>query len=440
MPVEYNRKQIADGVYLSTVHDEKFKTNYISVQFVSDFEVKEASARALIPNILTVSNSKYPTREALSTKLASLYNASLSDTETIVGNSYVSTLFASCIADCNTIDGEKITAELANILITSIFSPKTVNGAFDETEFAILKKELLDEIDTEINNKRNYALKQARKTIYCGEKSASGVYGSRKEAEALTCEYVYELYLSMLESSHIEIILGSSENVDETAELLERAFSDIPRKNVYRPVYYEASPLKPKTENVTERMDVKQTRLVMAYKIGKTDLYAAKIFTALFGITPTSKLFMNVREKMSLCYSCSAAYDECRQTLIVECGIDDANLDKTIAAINEQLRSLADGDFTDDELNDTKLMMTGAFRSNYDSLYGLMNWYNVQYRRGTALSPDEVIVKLNAITREDVVLCAQGFELDTVYALRTSLASVSQLSQSAAENEKGDTV
>ncbi len=419
LPVKYNRKQLADGVYLSEIRDDKFKTNFVAVQFVSDFEPSQTPARALLPNILSVSNAEYPTREALNMKLASLYDATFSDSEKIVGNNYVTTFLVGCIADRYTIDGEKVTAELVKVLLSAIFSPKTENGAFDSKEFSLLKQELLDEIDSEINNKGSYALKQATsKLIYRGEKLGAVIYGERKDAQTVTNEQVFGLYKSFLADSHIEIYVGCSEDVSDAVKMLEDAFSAIPRGNVHKPKYYVPSQIKPQTEKMSENMDIKQTRLVMAYKSPKCDLYAAKLLAALFGLIPTSKLFMNVREKMSLCYSCSSIFAEYSNTLLVESGIDDKNLEKTTDAINEQFSLLCGGDITEKELAETKLMITGAFRSNYDSMLSLISWYMVQCRRGSCYTPNEVIDKLNAVTREDIISAANSFRLDSVYALR----------------------
>lgn len=418
MSIKYERKQIAQGIYISLVRDDKFKTNYAAVQFISAFRTDEASARSIVPNILTVSNSEYPTREGLNLKLASLYSASLYASETIVGDNYISSIYASCISDAYAIEKENVTEELMKLLISSIFSPKLENGRFDDSEFSQLKQELIDMLDAEINNKRMYAIMQARKHIYEGEACAVSPYGTKSDAEKLTSEEVYQLYLSMLESSHVEIMLCGGDDILAAEKMLTDAFSKLPRKNVNVPTYYQSSPIKTDTVTVSDTMDVKQTRIVMSYKCGEADLYAAKIFTALFGMTPTSKLFVNVREKMHLCYTCSATYDEYRNVLTVECGIDDANLEKATEAINEQLSLIAQGDFTDDELSETKLMLTGAFRSNYDSLFSLMSWYNIQYRRGTSFTPDEVIEKLNNVDREQVIACARSFKPDVVYALR----------------------
>lgn len=423
LSIKYERKEIAHGIYISFVQDDKFKTNYAAVQFVSSFKSNEASARSIVPNILTVSNSAYPTREELSKKLASLYSASLSESEAIVGDNYVSTIYASCIANDYAMNRETVTPELIDLLITSILSPKLENGAFDENEFSQLKQELLDAIDAEINNKRSYAFSQAKKLIYKNESCCVSSYGTKEDAEKLTNAGVYEIYQSMLESAHIEIMISGGKDIIQASEKLEAAFAVLPRNNVHEPAYYTPSPLKQETEIASDNLDVKQTRLVMAYKCEdkETDIYAAKLFTAMFGITPTSKLFSNVREKMQLCYSCSAIFDEYRSVLIVECGIDDTNLDKTVSAINEQLATIAAGDFTEDELSETKLMLTGAFRSNYDSLFSLLTWYNVQYRRGTAYEPCEVIDMLNAVNREQIIKSARSFKPDVIYSLRPAM-------------------
>ena len=49
---------------------------------------------------------------------------------------------------------------------------------------------------------------------------------------------------------------------------------------------------------------------------------ATRLMAALFGGTPNSKLFLNVREKLSLCYYCSASYNSMKGIMLVQSGVE----------------------------------------------------------------------------------------------------------------------
>lgn len=416
LKIDFCTKKIANGISLNIVKDAKFNTNIAVVQFISSFTPDDASARAFMPNLLTVHCKKYPTRAQLNKKLMSLYNASLNVSTSVVGDKYVTSISISCINDKHAYDGEKVTAEAVKLMLECIFDPVVENGRFDDKEFEILKQDLLDTIDSEINNKRGYASMLANSVIFEGEPSSVWYYGTRETAEALTNEQVYDCYVNTLKNSVIKLTVGGNE-IDEAADILEKAFSNMPRKTDETVSFYGKSPCKQTVRYETFESDVAQTRLVMAYKGGSGNIYVDKLFCSMFGATPTSRLFMNVREKLQLCYSCSSYLREYKGALLVDAGIDRNNCEKAMDEINRQLELLANGDFSDEELYQTKLMITGAFRSNYDSLAALCVWYEVQQRRNTCYTPDEVIEIFMGITREDIMNCAKSYKPDTVFML-----------------------
>lgn len=416
MKVDFSTKQITKGVSLNVVRDDKFNSNVAAVQFISKFKRNEASAKAFMPNILTAHCRKYPTRAQLNKKLLSLYNASMNVSTTIAGDNYVTSISVSCINDKHAFDGEKVTVEAVKLLLECIFNPVCENGRFDDKEFEIIKQDLLDTIDSEINNKHGYASMLANEIIFEGEPASVWFYGTKENAMALTNEQVYDCYVDTIKNATVKLSIGGN-GIDEAEKLLENAFAKLPRPKDNDVVFYNPSPCKDLVKQVETNSDVTQTRLSMAFKGGSGNVYADKLFCVMFGGIPTSRLFMNVREKLQLCYSCNAYLKEYKSTMIVDAGIDRQNCDKAIDEINRQLSLLARGDFSEEELYRTKLMLTGAFRSNYDSISALCMWYDVQQRRNTCYTPDEVIEIFMRITRDEIIECAKSYKLDTVFML-----------------------
>ena len=155
----------------------------------------------------------------------------------------------------------------------------------------------------------------------------------------------------------------------------------------------------------------------MFFKTAGKNIYADRLACELYGGTPFSKLFMNVREKLSLCYYCQSGIVECKAAMLVDSGVEPGNEEKAYNEIIAQLEALRGGDFTDEELENTKKYLIGAIRSNYDSAENLNLWYFYQFARGTAYSPDEAAALIKALSREDVLESLKNFELDTVYTL-----------------------
>ena len=165
-------------------------------------------------------------------KLHLLYGADLSCTIAKQGDVQSITLRSSAIADRYALDGESVFAELLEIVLGCIFQPNVTDGAFDDTEFRIQQMNLLDSIDAEINEKRQYAISQTYKTAFAGEPAAFSCYGSRSAAEALTPAAAYAAFQELLRTAQIEIYFVGPAAVPQLADTLKQAFAAIENRSV----------------------------------------------------------------------------------------------------------------------------------------------------------------------------------------------------------------
>lgn len=419
MPVDYKREMIGEGIGLSVIRDKKFKTNMISVNFMTKLSKETASVNALIPNVLITSNKNCPDRTELSQKLASLYGTSLGCSVSKRGDVQTVNLNASCILDKYALEGEKLTEETAKILLDCILEPVLEDGGFDKKEFALRKQELLDQQDSLINEKRSYAIKQAYEIVFENEPFAVSSFGTRETAEGLTPVSSYEAYLKLLETAGIEISVVGGGDLDEAVELVKQGFSKIKRNYTDDLSFNSFSKLKSECKNASEPIDVNQCKMVMAYKSDFDNIYVAKFFSAVLGGTAFSKLFTNVREKMSLCYYCAARIIEGKGTLVIDSGVDIKNIELARKAINEQIVDIANGNISDELIENTRLSIIGEAYSSFDTLWGISNWYLNMLIRGDNYTVEEFVEIEKSITKEQIVECAKSFKLDTVYILES---------------------
>ncbi|MGN0674283.1 MAG: M16 family metallopeptidase, partial [Oscillospiraceae bacterium] len=154
-----------------------------------------------------------------------------------------------------------------------------------------------------------------------------------------------------------------------------------------------------------------------AFKSDNAERRAAKLMNAIFGATPFSKLFLNVREKLSLCYYCSSGYNDKKGVLYVDSGVEHANTGKAEAEILNQLSAMCKGDFTDEEMENARKAVINSWKGVSDGARSIAEWYFNQSYSGTAYSPEEQIEKLMKVTREEIIEAAKALKLDTVYVL-----------------------
>ena len=417
MSIEHYRLELGGGVGITVIADPKFKSNMINVRLLTEYCRDNAAALALIPQMLSQTSAAYPDSAMMSRRLNALYGAWMGGYSRQRGGIYEISIAVSCLRDRFALDGEKVFEEAAKLLLGCIFDPAVEDGGFAKTEFNTRKINLLTSIDGEINDKASYAMTRAFEIAYRGEKSAERYFGSREEVEAVTPERAYKVYRELLKTARIEISFCGGGEYDEALALFTDAFKT-ERTDWTSPVYYYPSPCKPEPEYAELCMDVQQANLIMVFKAESADPCTMTVLSSLYGETPFSKLFMNVREKMSLCYYCSSSYMDTKGSLTVISGVAPENIDVAKKEILRQLELLADGDFTDDELSDTKLALANEYRSIYDKTGRLGDWYFAQMMKGSADSPDDKMARLQKVTREEIIAAAKSVKLDTVFVLK----------------------
>lgn len=416
MAIKYNREKLGNGIHYTSLINERQKTNTIIIHLVTELSEENASLNAIIPYVLASSSKTYPTLTALNKKLAELYGAVIKGSVSKIGDSQTLSLMAGCINNRYTFDGEKITEEMTKVLADCLVNPNIENGSFAEKDFMLKKQELIDDIEAEINEKRSYAFKRANLNIYKDEPAAISVKGDKSAAENITASKAYEQYKNLLKTAQIEIFFVGAEESESCKEILTQTFASIDRAYAG-----DNTSEKSKTKNelcrVTEVHDIAQSKMVMAFKTDYDNNIVIRLMNAIFGATPISKLFMNVREKLSLCYYCSSGFNNKKGVLYVDSGVEHDNTGKAEAEILNQLNAMCSGDFTDEEIENARKSIINSWKGVSDGARSIAEWYFNQSYSGEAYSPEEQIEKLMKVTREDIIEAAKSLKLDTVYVL-----------------------
>lgn len=417
MSVSYVHKNLGKGIEFSGIYDKKFKSNFAAIRFITPLNEDTASCNSLLTAMLATSNSVIQSRSKLSEKLLGLYDSAINSFSYTVGNYQTCGLSIRFLGDKYTLDNEKISVEAVKILLDCVLKPDIRSNTFPEKYFNLRKQELIDAIQGEINDRRSYAAMRAGRYVYKDEPAAITVNGSLEQAEKITQNDLCLAYNNLLKSAYVDITLGGDGTTDAAEKMIVDAFLSLDRSNVDKIDFNSPSPLKAEPLNISEQCDVNQSKMIMAFKTDNNDFYAQKLMCAVLGGTAFSKLFMNVREKMSLCYYCYSGIVECKKVMTVDSGIEKSNIEKAQKEILNQLKAVANGDFSDEMLENTKKALYNGFRSNYDSINALNSWYFTQRVRGETYSPDEVNAIIRDVSKERVIEAAKSFKLDTVYVL-----------------------
>ena len=412
------RIQLSDGVYLTYLPAREFKTSLLSAQFVTPLRQETASAWALLPAVLRRGTVRYPDLGALSAQLDRLYGASVDYTVRKKGENQCVGFVASFIDDSFAPGGEKLLEPAAELVGELICDPVTERGRFVSAYFDTEKTNLIDASRSQINDKRDYAAARLLQEMCAGEPYGVSRLGDEKSAEKLQMKKLYAQYGELISTARLELIYIGSAQLDRVRQALDTAFSTLPRDGIRDIAPSAPHPARTEVRVVTEEMDVTQGKLGMGFSCGSDDYSAVLLGNTLFGGSSNSKLFLNVREKMSLCYYASSAYHRQKRLITVSSGIEFADYQRAYDEILRQLEAVQKGQLEDWELGGARSTLLNAYASMGDSQGKLENFYLGQAATGQSESPEDLAAQLREVTAERVFQAMETVTLDTVYFLK----------------------
>lgn len=417
---QLQRISLADGAYFNCVRDSRFKTMMIEASLVLPLSAETASANALLTYVLSRSCREYPNYRSLCKKLSSLYGAELSTSLSKSGDRQILSMTLTGLDDRYALDGESIAEQLSMLLCKLLFEPNVTDGKFLEGEVEQEKRQLLDLIDSDFNDKRTYAIGRAVSTMCSGEVFGVKRYGTADDVRAQTPETLYSAWQRVLKTAAFEIMYVGDSEPGKAFEVFKSAFESIERE----PALTDTQIISKADEvnRVCDEMDVSQSKLVMGFRAGRalpdSKVIASQLMAAVLGGTATSKLFCNVREKQSLCYYCAARYDKHKGIMLIDSGVEGDNIEKLEAGILKEIEDMKNGIITDFELKATKLAVINAYYSTNDTVRGIGSWYMNGILSGDISSIEETAQRIEAVTKDEVVEAAKLLSLDTVYVLK----------------------
>lgn len=417
---EFEKIAVAQGVDLVCVDANRFKTNEIAVSFCTPLSKNTASVNALLISLLSHSGKEYPDMLSLNKKLAMLYGASLSSVTQKIGENQVLSIHISSLDDKFSLADTKISTESIELLLSLIFNPNLdENGDFLAEDIEREKRFLCEKLKAEENEKRTYALRQAEKYMFKDEPYSVNAYGSVEDVSNITPSDVKSAWENLIKTAKIQFAIVGTADCNDTLDCIKSKFDAVER-DYASPVSSVFVPVATEVNEILERIDVKQGKLVLGFRVNmKSDdakTPAMRSFCDVFGGGPYSKLFANVREKLSLCYYCSARYLRQKSCILIQCGCEEENMDKAVAEILNQLEEIKKGNF-DSEFASSKISLTDSINSVNDESMTLLAWYQNQIVDANTKSPAQSAKENDSVAKEDIQRCAELITLDLVYKL-----------------------
>ena len=406
---------VNENVTLNYIPMTKLKTTTIGIYLSRELNRDEASKNAILPHILKNGCKKIENRTEIEHFLENLYGAKMSAGIAKKGNFHILCFEGETISDKFAPNGERLAEELLKLLLAIIFDAK---DEFDQDVFLTERQNSITKIKSIINDKRIYANYRCQEEMSKGDVFSISRLGYTEDMEKLTKEELYNHYKKIIVSSLIDIYICGDVDFSEIEKTVKATLQKIKFQHADRA---SETILKDKKEInfVTEKMNVTQGKLSMGFltHINPTDedSIALVLANTIFGGGAQSKLFNNVREKLSLAYYAGSVLNRAKGFLTVNAGIETENFEKTKAEIILQLEEMKKGNISEDEISSSKNFIINSLNAYDDDQFEMISYYQGERLMQSDMEIEDYKEKILELEKDDIVRVISKVTLDTVY-------------------------
>ena len=422
--METVRTELIPGVWLTALRSDKFKTGCLSINLLTQLKRETAAFNAVLPFVLRRGTRFHPDMQTIAAELDSLYGTGVEPIVRKIGEIQCIGFYASFPDRKYLPAGSEVFEKTANLSCEMLLAPNTRGGLFLPAYVESEKEKLLELIRSRVNEKRSYAHFRLLEQMCCYEDYAVSRFGTEDTAESIYYQKLTKYYHSLISASPVEIFYCGSMEASKVANILSDALSGMTRGEINYDIGTDIrmNAVEDKVRSFVDEMSVTQGKLVMGFRLGECmeepDLAAIYVFNAVYGSGVTSKLFMNVREKLSLCYYASSLVDTHKGIMLVSSGVDFDKVEEAKSEILAQLEAVKSGDISDEELEAARRSVASDLLACLDSQGELEGFYLANTIDGLEFSPDELAALVCDVSREDVIKIASSVVLDAEYFLR----------------------
>ena len=425
--MSYVNKDIKLGIKLHCIKTNKFKTNLLAAFITMPLNRENVTFDTVIPAVLKRGTANLKSQEEISKKLENMYGAGFDCGIEKIGDNHVIKFYLESLND-NFIpqdSNKNLAKESIDLLLDIILNPLVENGNFKEEYVESEKNNIKLLIESKIDNKDQYALNRCIEEMYKDKPYGLYKYGYVEDLEKINAKNLYEHYINIINKSKIDIFVSGELEENEIEKIIINN-DNIKRLQERTPQYVinnEKTENKEKVQEkeIQDKMDIAQGKLVIGLDVkeNKTDSkFMISLYNVILGESATSKLFQNVREKASLAYTARSNYVRQKNNIYIRCGIEVDNYEKALKIIKEQLEDMKKGNFTEEDLENSKKYMISGIETVQDEQDSEITYYIGQELSGKLTTFDEYIQKINQVTMEDVKNIANEISINTIYFLR----------------------
>lgn len=422
--MNYKKENVKQGVTIHKIETNKFKTNLFAIFLTTKLNRENVTKNALLTAVLRRGTQKLPTQEEISKNLENMYGASFDCGVEKTGDNQVIKFYLESINNEFLPTQENLSKECLEILMDIVFNPYLENGNFKQEYVDGEKENLKQIIEGKIDNKTRYAFDRCIEEMYKNEPYGLYKYGYIEDLNKIDSKNLYEYYLEFIKNVKIDIFVSGELDdkiVDEIKDniIIKNLNERNAQYNINKENEIKQKVNEPKV--ITESMQIAQGKLILGLDVlenKKESKYATSVYNVILGGSANSKMFQNVREKASLAYTAGSNYLRQKDNIFIKCGIDIPNYEKALNIIKEQLEQMKNGDFTDEDIQNAKTIISASVESIPESQDSEITYYFSQELSDEFISIEDYVSKINDVNKQQIVDIANKIQINTIYFLK----------------------
>lgn len=411
---------------LSTIKSNKFKSGVITFSMTLPMTKNAVAYNLVLSGLLRRGTKNYPSMSALNRALDDLYGSYVEIRSSHLGENLSLIISAEILDNKYVPEKTDILGGVVDIISELIIEPLIKSPSFDRNAFVQEQKVVLDGINSLKNNTRSYSIKRCAELM--GENISN--YPTYDELrgiiENITFEDTLAYYRDLIKVAPLDIFYIGSAEPSVIKKKIASFVENYPCKSTQKVV--SLSPYKRNEPiELTEKMSVSQGKLALGFSTGvhlsPTDerYYTALMLNEIFGGSVSSKLFLNVRERMGLCYYCSSTFSIYTGIIMVSSGIEVSKREIVKQAILDQLGEIARKNVSKEELEAARRSIANSYRQLYDTPFDIQTFYSGRCLFGVKDTIDDCEKKLMQVSLDEIAKLASSVTLDATFFVEGTL-------------------
>ncbi len=222
-----------------------------------------------------------------------------------------------------------------------------LNSKFRSEDIEREKGVIIEEMNMYQDNPMAYVGEKFEELLYKGQPAGRLIIGDKKSVNSMKRDNFVKYYKKHYLAENTVLCLAGDISENKFKSLTEKYFKNIKQGKPERKKKVTEKQIKPAFYLMNKKTD--QTHFCLgfrAYDVFNKNKYALKILSTILGETMSSKLFLEVREKLGLAYYIRSGIETFTDSgyFVVQAGVDNKKAIKAIeASINEFKKVLSKG-------------------------------------------------------------------------------------------------